>query len=110
VIAVAARAHAEEMMARATVSHTGADGSSVAQRLRRVGVEFRLAGENIWTYWGKVPEAGPDTMHAAMMAEPFRPGLWNHIGNILSQQYSRIGIGIAVSPTGVQYLAEDFAS
>lgn len=104
-----ARAHAREMMSRGVVSHTGADGSSPNDRLRRAGVKFQFGSENIWTYWGGVRAEGPATMHAAMMAEPFAPGLWNHVGNILYGGYSRIGVGIAVAPSGVQYLSEMFA-
>lgn len=109
VMANVARQHARDMMTRGTVSHNGSDGSTPQQRLRRAGVEFRFGSENIWTYWGKVPDEGPRTMHAAMMAEPFRPGLWNHIGNILYGGYRRIGIGIVAAPSGVQYLSEKFA-
>jgi uncharacterized protein YkwD len=104
-----ARAHAEEMMRRGAVTHTGADGSSPVERLRRAGVRFQFGSENIWTYWGRVPEMGPSTMHAAMMAEPYAPGLWNHIGNILYTGYRRIGIGLVTSRDGVQYLSETFA-
>ena len=105
----AARSHAQDMMKRGVVAHTGSDGSTPQQRMRRFGVEFRLGSENIWTYWGKVPDEGPRTMHAAMMAEPFRPGLWNHIGNILNSGYRRIGVGLVTAPSGVQYLSETFA-
>ena len=37
----AARSHARDMMQRSYVSHTGSDGSSPQQRLRRSGVQFR---------------------------------------------------------------------
>ncbi len=104
-----ARAHAADMAARGVVSHTGSDGSTPVQRLRRAGVQFRFGSENIWTYWGRDPEQGPATMHAAMMAEPWAPGLWNHIGNILYSGYLRIGVGIVIAPNGVQYLCETFA-
>ncbi|HET7767671.1 MAG TPA: CAP domain-containing protein [Chloroflexota bacterium] len=104
-----ARAHAADMARRGVVSHQGADGTSPNERLRRAGVQFRFGSENIWTYWGRVPEQGPSTMHAAMMAEPHAPGLWNHIGNILYTGYKRIGVGIVTAPNGVQYLSEKFA-
>jgi uncharacterized protein YkwD len=104
-----AREHAAEMMRRGVVSHTGADGSSPVVRLRRAGVKFQFGSENIWTYWGGVPAQGPSTMHAAMMAEPWAPGLWNHIGNLLYTGYRRIGVGIVVASSGVQYLSETFA-
>jgi uncharacterized protein YkwD len=105
----AARGHARDMMQRNYVSHTGSDGTSPQQRLRRAGVQFQWGSENIWTYWGRVPDEGPRVMHAEMMAEPHRPDLWNHIRNILHPGYRRIGVGIAVSQRGVQYLSETFA-
>ena len=105
----AARAHARDMMQRNYVSHTGSDGTSPQQRLRRAGVQFQWGSENIWTYWGRVPDEGPRVMHAEMMAEPHRPDLWNHIRNILHPGYRRIGVGIAVNQRGVQYLSEKFA-
>ena len=104
-----ARAHAIEMMRRGLVTHAGADGSSPVDRLRRAGVKFQFGSENIWTYWGRVPEQGPSTMHAAMMAEPYAPGLWNHVGNILYAGYRRIGIGLVTSADDVQYMSETFA-
>jgi len=108
-MAEVARAHAADMMRRGVVSHTGGDGSSPVERLRRAGVKFQFGSENIWTYWGNVPDQGPSTMHAAMMAEPYAPGLWNHIGNILYAGYRRIGIGVVTAPGGVQYMSETFA-
>lgn len=108
-MAEVSRAHAAEMMRRGIITHTGADGSTPQQRLRRAGIKFQYGSENIWSYWGKVPSEGPSTMHAAMMSEPLAPGVWNHIGNVLYSGYRRIGIGIAVSPSGVQYLSETFA-
>jgi uncharacterized protein YkwD len=108
-MAGAARSHAQDMMQHNRVSHSGSDGSTPQQRLRQFGVEFRFGSENIWTYWGKVPEEGPRVMHAAMMAEPHAPGLWNHIGNILYTGYRRIGIGIVTNANGVQYMSEKFA-
>jgi uncharacterized protein YkwD len=105
----AARSHARDMMQRSHVSHTGSDGSSPQQRLRRAGVQFQWGSENIWTYWGRVPDEGPRVMHAEMMSEPHRPDLWNHIRNILHPGYRRIGVGISVNQRGVQYLSEKFA-
>jgi uncharacterized protein YkwD len=109
VMTAVAREHAADMMSHGFVSHAGSDGSSPQQRLRRAGIKFQFGSENIWTYWGKDPALGPSTMHAAMMSEPFAPGLWNHIGNILYTGYARIGVGIVVAPGGVQYLSETFA-
>jgi uncharacterized protein YkwD len=108
-MAAVAREHARDMMSRGFVSHTGSDGSTPQQRLRRAGVQFRFGSENVWTYWGNDPALGPATMHAAMMKETYSPGVWNHIGNILYTGYARIGVGIAVATAGTQYLSETFA-
>lgn len=108
-LADVARAHATEMMQTKRISHTGADGSTPLERMRRGNVRVTWGGENIWSYRGKVAHHGPPTMHAAMMDEPHEPGLWNHIANILLPTYRRVGIGVVVSPTGVQYLVENFA-
>src|SRR3712207_7153502 len=43
-------------------SHTGSDGSTPQQRMRRAGVQFQFGSENIWTYWGKVPAEGPSVI------------------------------------------------
>jgi uncharacterized protein YkwD len=108
-LADVARGHALDMMENKKVSHNGSDGSTPLERMRRGGARVTWGGENIWTYWGKVPHEGPPTMHGAMMDEPHEPGLWNHIANILLPTYHRVGIGIVVAPNGVQYLTENFA-
>ncbi|HEU5314943.1 MAG TPA: CAP domain-containing protein [Chloroflexota bacterium] len=108
-LAEVARAHAAEMMATGKVTHEGVDGSMPYARIKAGADRVNWAGENIWTYRGRLAHLGPDTMHAAMMAEPHEPNLWNHIWNVLYPGYHRVGIAIVVSPTGVQYLTEDFA-
>ncbi len=108
-LAEVARGHAREMMETGSVGHSGADGSTPLERMRRGGVRVTWGGENVWTFRGRVPHEGPNTMHAAMMDEPHEPGLWNHIANILLPTYKRVGIGIVVSERGVQYLVENFA-
>jgi uncharacterized protein YkwD len=97
------------MMATGKVTHEGLDGSMPYQRIKAGADRVNWAGENIWTYLGRLPENGPPTMHAAMMSEPLEPGLWNHIANVLLATYHRVGIGIVVAPNGTQYLTENFA-
>ncbi len=47
VLQAAAEAHAADMEARATMTHTGSDGSGVAQRVTARGYDFCLVAENI---------------------------------------------------------------
>jgi hypothetical protein len=48
-----------------------------------------------------------DWCHGTFMSEPY-PGYANHIGNILSAHYRRVGIGIAQSG-GKVIIVWDFA-
>jgi uncharacterized protein YkwD len=43
----AAQGHANDMLANDFFSHTGSDGSSVGDRVRREGYNWRTVGENI---------------------------------------------------------------
>ena len=108
-LAEVARAHATEMMATGKIDHQSVDGRMPYERIKAGADRVMWAGENIWSYRGRVPHNGPPTMHAAMLDEPHEPNLWNHIWNILYPGYRRVGIGIVVSPNGIQYLAENFA-
>lgn len=77
-------------------SHTGRDGSRVADRLRRAGISFGHSGENLCYYSGIGVRATLDWCHRTFMAEPY-PGHYNHIANILSPRFTRVGVGIAES-------------
>ena len=77
-------------------SHTGRDGSRVADRLRRAGISFSYSGENLCYYSGIGVRATLDWCHRTFMSEPY-PGHFNHIANILSPRFTRVGVGIAES-------------
>lgn len=84
-----ASTHAWEMLQNNYFSHNSLDGTSFTQRLRNAGLSFGWSGENICS-------GGLDWCHTTFMSEPY-PGYANHIGNILSTHFTRIGIGIATS-------------
>jgi uncharacterized protein YkwD len=86
--------HAWDMLRNGYFSHTGRDGSRVADRLRRAGIGFSVSGENICYLAGASVRATLDWCHRTFMAEPY-PGHFNHIANILSPRFTRVGIGIA---------------
>ena len=90
-----ATAHSWEMVQYNYFSHNSLDGTSYQQRLRNAGLGYGWSGENICSS-GRGGAAGLDWCHATFMAEPY-PGYANHIGNILSTHFTRIGIGIAES-------------
>ncbi|HEX2142782.1 MAG TPA: Ig-like domain-containing protein [Candidatus Limnocylindria bacterium] len=106
-ISAVASAHAWDMLNYGYFSHTGRDGSRVAQRLSRAGIAYSASGENICYHAGIGARATLDWCHRVFMAEPY-PGHFNHIANILSPRFSRVGIGIAVKGGSVK-VVWDFA-
>jgi uncharacterized protein YkwD len=99
--------HAWDMLRNGYFSHIGLDGSTISSRLRAGGVSFSWSGENICYRAGLSVRATLDWCHSIFMSEPY-PGYANHIGNILSPNYNRLGVGIAASG-GKVYVVWDFA-
>ncbi|HEX5578527.1 MAG TPA: Ig-like domain-containing protein [Candidatus Limnocylindria bacterium] len=106
-VSAVASAHAWDMLNNGYFSHTGRDGSTIAGRLRAGGVNFSWSGENICYYNGLGLRGTLEWCHATFMSEPY-PGVANHIGNILSPHYNRLGVGIATSG-GKVIVVWDFA-
>ena len=106
-VSAVASAHAWDMINYGYFSHTGRDGSRTSDRLRRGGVSFGSSGENICYYSGISLRATLNWCHSTFMAEPY-PGYANHIGNILSPRFNRVGVGIAQSG-GKIIIVWDFA-
>ena len=102
-----AAGHAWDEIRYGYFSHTGRDGSHVSDRLRAAGIGFSWSGENMCYYNGMGLRATLDWCHGTFMSEPY-PGFANHIGNILSAHYNRVGIGIAQSG-GKVIIVWDFA-
>jgi uncharacterized protein YkwD len=65
-------------------------------------------GENQCHHYAMRAQATMDWCHAVFMSEPW-PGHPNHIGNILSTRYTRVGIGVADSGSRV-VITWDFAN
>lgn len=106
-ITAVASAHAWDMMNYGYFSHTGRDGSRVAQRMARAGISFSYSGENICYYNGIGARATLDWCHRTFMSEPY-PGYYNHIANILNPNFTRLGVGIAQSGGRIK-IVWDFA-
>ena len=83
-LTAAARAHAEDMVAAGKIGHEGTDGSTPADRVRRVGYPYRRVGENVAAGWETV-EAVTD----GWMESP------EHRRNILGD-YAEMGAARAV--------------
>lgn len=82
----AAQGHATDMASANYFSHTGRDGSSVADRVTRRGYAWRAVGENI--------AAGQRTAEEAMAGWIKSEG---HCRNIMSGSYTELGSGTATN-------------
>jgi len=92
----AAQRHAEEMASRGKMSHTGADGSNVADRIVDLGYRYRRCGENI-AYGQYTPEL---VMRGWLTSPPHRK-------NILGD-YRQVGLGYATDKGGTPYWCVTF--
>jgi len=103
-----ANEHSWDMLRNNYFSHTSLDGRTKEDRLRNAGISFNWNGENICYSYNSArsPTDVLNWCHSQFMSEPY-PGYANHIGNILSTHFTRIGIGIAVSGAKV-YVTWDF--
>ncbi|GGR37516.1 CAP domain-containing protein [Streptomyces griseomycini] len=92
----AAQDHSEDMAASGTMSHTGSDGSSPADRITRAGYSWSTYGENV-AYGYSTPE---QVMQGWMNS----PG---HKKNILNCAFEEIGVGLAQPGS---YWTQDFGT
>ncbi len=77
-----ARAHSKDMFARGYFAHVSPDGMDPFDRMKKAGVKFSAAGENL---------ALAQTLEIAHTNLMNSPG---HRANILSPSFGRVGIGI----------------
>lgn len=81
-VAVVARKHSRDMFARGYFAHVNLDGEDPFDRMRKEGVRFATAGENL---------ALAQTLimaHKGLMNSP------GHRANILHKSFGRLGIGV----------------
>ncbi|HWW76774.1 MAG TPA: CAP domain-containing protein, partial [Pyrinomonadaceae bacterium] len=77
-----ARAHSADMFARGYFAHVSPEGLDPFDRMKRAGVTFRTAGENL----ALAPTL--KIAHTGLMNSP------GHRANILRPEFGRLGIGI----------------
>jgi uncharacterized protein YkwD len=88
------------MLNQGYFGHQDPRGRSVAGRIEAAGMQWQAVGENIAIYT-TVPRA-----EAAFMNEPRFTK--NHRANILSPDFTDVGIGIVTGPDGRLYITQDF--
>ncbi|BAU11774.1 hypothetical protein LEP3755_22770 [Leptolyngbya sp. NIES-3755] len=85
-LAEVARRYSQQMAEKDFFSHTGADGSNVAQRVEAAQITFQIVGENLYTGTNI-----PDPVDSAVEGWMNSPG---HRENILRPIYAETGIGV----------------
>jgi uncharacterized protein YkwD len=97
-ISAVSLAHAWDQVNNGYFGHNSPNGATPQDRLRAAGFSFGWSGENACynNNSGRTTTGTLDWCQSQFMSEPY-PGVANHIGNILSTHYRRVGIGIAVS-------------
>ena len=94
-----ARAHSENMARQKMMAHN-LDGKTPFDRMRAAGFAYSFAGENV----GKgTPDVGLPTLMKAWMDSE------GHRKNILSTDFTDLGIGIARAANGEIYYTQLFA-
>lgn len=97
-----ARAHAQDMVARGYFSHVSLEGLNLRDRLSSQGFELNWVGENIIR---SVRPAEETVTYALTWFMNDRP----HRANLLHDQYTRMGVGVAQESSGWYILVQVFA-
>ncbi len=101
-LAVIARGHSYDMAIRRYFAHNSPEGSTPAERVHGVGIEYQALAENIYM----------DDFHDSDgLATRAVKGWLNspeHRANMLSSAFTESGVGIARSSDGKTYLTQDF--
>jgi uncharacterized protein YkwD len=93
-----ARAHSDEMFRLGYFAHVSPQAGSPADRVRAAGVRFVLTGENL----AFAPTT--DLAHAGLMASS------GHRANILTPEYTRVGIGVVSAGLNGRMFTQTFAA
>jgi uncharacterized protein YkwD len=97
-LALAAQRHSADQAQSGRMSHTGSDGSTMVERIDRVGFAWRSAAENVAYGYGT-----PAAVMAGWMNSD------GHRRNILSSN-THIGVGLAYGTDGRPYWTQVFAT
>ena len=93
-----AKFQAEDMARRGVMEHAGSDGSTPAERATRAGYAWRTVGENVAS-----GQSTPEQVVAEWLGSP------RHCANIMSADYTEMGVAVASSARGV-YWAQVFGA
>jgi len=91
-----AEKYAQDMIKRGFFAHNNPEGQTPFDRMNAAGISYKYAGENL---------AINSSVSAAEVAFMNSSG---HRANILSPNYTEVGIGVAYSPNGSVYVVQEF--
>jgi uncharacterized protein YkwD len=100
-MAVMARGHSYDMAIRRYFAHNSPEGSTPADRLRGVGIEYQQLAENIYMDDSRDADGLPQRALKVWLASTDRT-------NLLSPAFTESGVGIARSADGKTYVTQDF--
>ncbi|MDT8901899.1 CAP domain-containing protein [Anaeroselena agilis] len=91
-----ARNYAQDMIARGFFSHYNPEGQSPFDRMQQAGISYKYAGENL------AVNSGIAAAEVAFMNSS------GHRANILSPNFTEVGIGVARNTRGQVYVVQEF--
>lgn len=95
-LVVLAEKYGKDMITRNFFSHYNPEGQSPFDRMRKQGIHYRYAGENLAVH------KTVDAAHRALMNSP------GHRANILHPNYTEVGIGVSYDKNGSVYVVQEF--
>ena len=90
--------YSQDMINRNYFSHYNPEGQSPFDRMTQAGISYRYAGENL-AINSSVPAAENAFMNSS-----------GHRANILSPNYSEVGVGVRQDAAGSVYVVQEFIS
>jgi uncharacterized protein YkwD len=97
-LATLGQKYAKDMIQRKFFAHTNPDGLSPFDRMKKAGIAYGYAGENL------AINTNVNTAENAFMNSS------GHRANILSPNYTDVGIGVAHDARGSAYVVQEFIS
>lgn len=91
-----AERYAQDMINRGYFAHNNPEGQTPFDRMNAAGISYKYAGENL------AINSSVDTAEVAFMNSP------GHRANILSSNYTEVGIGVRYAPNGSVYVVQEF--
>lgn len=91
-----ARNYAQDMINRGFFSHYNPEGQSPFDRMKQAGISYKYAGENL------AVNTGVAAAEVAFMSSS------GHRANILSPNFTEVGIGVARNTKGQVYVVQEF--